>query len=48
MTAIWSASSSGKFGYAATWEQIRSKKEVSWWKLICFHDAIPYHGFIGW
>uniref|UniRef100_A0A2N9IBN2 Reverse transcriptase domain-containing protein n=1 Tax=Fagus sylvatica TaxID=28930 RepID=A0A2N9IBN2_FAGSY len=47
--AVWSASSSGKFSCAATWNELRSKgNEVSWWKLLWFSLSIPRHSFIGW
>jgi hypothetical protein len=47
--AVWSASSSGKFSCAATWNELRSKgNEVSWWKLLWFSLNIPCHSFIGW
>ena len=46
---MWSASSSGKFSYAATWNELRSKgNEVSWWKLLWFSLNIPRYSFIGW
>jgi hypothetical protein len=35
--AIWTVSSLGKFDIAATWEQLRTKKnEIPRWKLIWF------------
>ena len=45
--AISIINASGKFTCSATWEQLRSKREVQWWKLIWFHDGVLKHGFIG-
>ena len=46
---IWTATPSGKFGIAATWNHLQRKKsKVPCWRLIWFSAAIPKHSFIGW
>lgn len=46
---IWSASKSGKFTHAASWEELRTKKdEVMWWRLIWFELTLLKRAPGGW
>jgi hypothetical protein len=46
---IWTASNSGTFVCADTWEALRSRHEmVNWWPLVWFAYAIPKQAFVLW
>lgn len=47
--ALWLATKSESYSYAATYEEVREKaEEVAWWKVLWFQHTIPKHLFIGW
>lgn len=48
-TVIWSASKSGEFTHAASWEELRTKKdEVTRWRLTWFKLTLLKHALRGW